>query len=52
MGSFMSSALDANMRKQQEFMLETQRLTLERQLAMQNAMMERQMAMQVSTTLG
>lgn len=48
MGSMISTAMDENMKKQQEFMIDTQKLTMQRQLAMQNAMIERQMAMQVN----
>ncbi|KAF6039019.1 hypothetical protein EB796_002674 [Bugula neritina] len=48
MGSFMSSALEDNMRKQQEFMLANQLLMLERNINMQNAMRERMMATQVA----
>jgi len=44
MGNFIGKAMDDNMKKQQEFMLKTQELMLERQLAMQNEMRERQMA--------
>jgi len=50
MGSFMSSALEDNMRKQQEFMLANQLLMLERNINMQNAMRERMMATQVGVT--
>ena len=48
MGSVIGKAMDDNMKKQQDFMLETQRLTIERQIQMQNQMRERQMAMQIA----
>ena len=50
MGSFMSSALDANMKKQQQFMVENQTVMLERNMNMQNAMRERMMATQIART--
>uniref|UniRef100_G3PZA1 Plasminogen receptor, C-terminal lysine transmembrane protein n=1 Tax=Gasterosteus aculeatus TaxID=69293 RepID=G3PZA1_GASAC len=49
MGFLLSKSMDANFKKQQEFMLHTSRLQqMERQLLMQNQMRERQMAMQVA----
>lgn len=48
MGSVIGKAMDDNMKKQQEFMLETQRQTMERQIQMQNQMRERAMAMQIA----
>jgi len=52
MGSALSGAMketmDDNMKKNQEFMLETQKIQLGRQLQMQNAMRERQMSMQLA----
>ncbi|CAC5407584.1 plasminogen receptor (KT)-like [Mytilus californianus] len=48
MGSVIGKAMDDNMKKQQEFMLETQRLQMERQIHMQNQMRERMMAMQIA----
>lgn len=48
MGFLLSKSLDANMKKQQEFMLHNARLQMERQLMMQNQMRERQMAMQIA----
>ena len=47
MGSFISSAMDDNMKKQQVFMVENQVTMLERNMNMQNAMRERIMATQV-----
>ena len=47
MGSFISSAMDDNMKKQQVFMVENQVTMLERNMNMQNAMRERMMATQV-----
>ncbi|BFY99796.1 hypothetical protein BsWGS_02836 [Bradybaena similaris] len=44
MGLFLGKTLDENLKKQQEFILKTQQLQLERQLAMQNEIRERQMA--------
>ncbi|KAM8827818.1 plasminogen receptor (KT) [Spinachia spinachia] len=48
MGFLLSKSMDANFKKQQEFMLHNSRLQMERQLLMQNQMRERQMAMQVA----
>ncbi|XP_070563553.1 plasminogen receptor (KT)-like [Ptychodera flava] len=48
MGNPMTKVMDENMVKSQEFMLKTQRMTMERQLMMQNVMRERQMAMQIA----
>ncbi|XP_077352853.1 plasminogen receptor (KT) [Festucalex cinctus] len=48
MGFLLSKTMDANLKKQQEFMLHNSRLQLERQMMMQNQMRERQMAMQIA----
>ncbi|XP_068561917.1 plasminogen receptor (KT) [Cebidichthys violaceus] len=48
MGFLLSKSMDANFKKQQEFMLHNSRLQMERQILMQNQMRERQMAMQVA----
>lgn len=48
LGSAMKETMDENMKKNQEFMLQTQKLQLGRQLQMQNAMRERQMSMQLA----
>jgi len=40
--------MDENMAKQQQFMLEMNRMTLERQIQMQNQMRERMMATQIA----
>ncbi|XP_037547680.1 plasminogen receptor (KT) [Nematolebias whitei] len=48
MGFSLSKSMDANLTKQQEFMLHNSRLQLERQILMQNQMRERQMAMQIA----
>ncbi|RUS79388.1 hypothetical protein EGW08_012848 [Elysia chlorotica] len=48
MGSFFSKTMDENLKKQQEFMLKTQQLAMERQMAMQNEVRERQMAMMIA----
>jgi len=41
--------MDENFKKNQEFMLKSQSMTMERQLQMQNLMREKQMAMQIAT---
>ncbi|XP_072228324.1 plasminogen receptor (KT) [Leuresthes tenuis] len=48
MGFLLSKSMDANFKKQQEFMLLNARLQMERQILMQNQMRERQMAMQIA----
>ncbi|GFN77256.1 plasminogen receptor (kt)-like [Plakobranchus ocellatus] len=48
MGSYFSKTMDENLKKQQEFMLKSQQLQMERQLALQNEMRERQMAMMIA----
>ncbi|KAK3594567.1 hypothetical protein CHS0354_006256, partial [Potamilus streckersoni] len=48
MGSIVGKAMDENMKKQQDFMLKTGQMTLERQIQMQNLMRERQMAMTIA----
>ena len=48
MGIFASKAMDGSMRKNQEFMLEMNRITIERQIQMQNQMRERQAAAQIA----
>ncbi|XP_029371010.1 plasminogen receptor (KT) [Echeneis naucrates] len=48
MGFLLSKSMDANFKKQQEFMLHNARLQMERQIQMQNQMRERQMAMQIA----
>lgn len=48
MGFLLSKSMDANFKKQQEFMLHNARLQMERQILMQNQMRERQMAMQIA----
>ena len=48
MGMFMSKAMDENMKKQQEFMLEMNRIIIERQIQMQNQMRERQAAIMIA----
>ena len=48
MGMFMSKAMDENMKKQQEFMLEMNRIGMERQIQMQNQMRERQAAAMIA----
>ena len=44
----MSKAMDENMKKQQEFMLEMNRIIIERQIQMQNQMRERQAAIMIA----
>ncbi|XP_033738080.1 LOW QUALITY PROTEIN: plasminogen receptor (KT)-like [Pecten maximus] len=48
MGSVIGKAMDENMKKQQDFMLKTQQLQLERMIQMNNQMRERMMAAQIS----
>ncbi|XP_068726773.1 plasminogen receptor (KT)-like [Montipora capricornis] len=48
LGSAMKETMEENLKKSQEFMLETQKMQLGRQLQMQNAMRERQMSMQLA----
>ncbi|XP_071952313.1 plasminogen receptor (KT)-like [Antedon mediterranea] len=48
MGSMMGKVMEENLKKSQTFMLETQKMQMERQLQMQNLMRERQMAMQIA----
>eukprot|EP00914_Ancora_sagittata_P019207 GHVO01038320.1.p1 GENE.GHVO01038320.1~~GHVO01038320.1.p1 ORF type:complete len:140 (-),score=24.83 GHVO01038320.1:66-485(-) len=48
MGSIVGKAMDENMKKQQEFMLQTQQMQMERQMQMQNYMRELQMSMQLA----
>ncbi|KAM7393017.1 hypothetical protein PAMA_007911 [Pampus argenteus] len=48
MGFLLSKSMDANFKKQQEFMLHNSRLQMERQILMQNQMRERQIAMQIA----
>ncbi|KAL3869614.1 hypothetical protein ACJMK2_042281 [Sinanodonta woodiana] len=48
MGSIVGKAMDENMKKQQDFILKTGQITLERQIQMQNQMRERQVAIAVA----
>lgn len=48
MGSILGRAMNENMKAQQDFMIATQRMQLERQLMMQNALREQQMAVQIA----
>ena len=48
MGNFMGKAMDENLKKNQQFMLEMNRITVERQIQMQNQMRERMAAAQVA----
>jgi len=48
MGSVVGKAMEKNFEKQQEFMLELNRVTVERQIQMQNQMRERMQAMQMA----
>lgn len=48
MGAIFGRAMDENLKKNQEFMLASQRAQLERQMAMQNVMREQQMAIQLA----
>lgn len=44
----MGKAMDENLQKNQDFMQEMQRVTMERQIQMQNEMRERMMAQQIA----
>ncbi|KAI9562578.1 hypothetical protein GHT06_010032 [Daphnia sinensis] len=48
MGGFVSKAVNENMKNNQEFMVEMNRITLERQIQMQNQMRERMVALQIA----
>jgi len=48
MGNFVGKAMDDNMEKQQKFMLEMNRITMERQIQIQNQMRERMAAVQIA----
>lgn len=48
MGAYFGKAMDENMQKNQAFMEEMQRVTMERNIQMQNQMRERMMAMQIA----
>ena len=50
MGMILGKAMDDSMRRNQEFMQETQRVMLERNIQMQNQMRERMMAQQIART--
>jgi len=48
MGGMLGKTMEDNFKKQQDFMLEMNRITLERQIQMQNQMRERMVAQQVA----
>ena len=48
MGLIFGKTMEAQFQKQQDFMIEMNRITLERQIQMQNQMRERMMAAQVA----
>lgn len=48
MGSIVGKSVDTNLKKNQEFMMDLQKLNLERQIQMHNQMRERALAMQVA----
>ncbi len=48
MGNWIGSSMDANLKKQQDYMTEMNQVTLERQIQMQNQMRERMAAMPVA----
>lgn len=50
MGMILGKAMDDSMKRNQEFMQETQRVMLERNIQMQNQMRERMMAQQIART--
>ena len=48
MGGILGKTMETNFQKQQDFMLEMNRITLERQIQMQNQMRERMAAAQIA----
>ena len=48
MGGILGKTMETNFQKQQDFMLEMNRITLERQIQMQNQMRERMVAAQIA----
>jgi len=48
MGNYVGKAMEENLNKNQQFMMEINRITLERQIQMQDQMRERMVAMQVA----
>ena len=48
MGGYLGKAMESQAEKQQKFMVEMNKITLERQIQMQNQMRERQVAMQIA----
>ena len=48
MGMLLGKTMDDNLQKNQDFMQEMQRVTMERQIQMQNEMRERMMAQQIA----
>ncbi|XP_054715626.1 plasminogen receptor (KT)-like [Uloborus diversus] len=48
MGSFVGKSVDENFKKNQEFMMQLQRLQLERQIHMRNQIRERKLALQIA----
>ncbi|XP_046637405.1 plasminogen receptor (KT)-like [Daphnia pulicaria] len=50
MGGYVSKAVHENMKSNQEFMVEINRITIERQIQMQNQMRERMVALQIART--
>lgn len=48
MGGIIGKAMDENLQKNQQFMLEMNRVTMERQIQMQNQMRERMAASQIA----
>ncbi len=52
MGGILGKAMESNFQKQQDFMLEMNRMTMERQIHMQNQMRQRMQAAQVAGARG
>ena len=48
MGSFLGKTMDENLQKNQQFMEEMQRVTMERNIQLQNQMRERMVALQIA----
>eukprot|EP00092_Neocalanus_flemingeri_P088195 GFUD01111410.1.p1 GENE.GFUD01111410.1~~GFUD01111410.1.p1 ORF type:complete len:154 (+),score=49.66 GFUD01111410.1:220-681(+) len=48
MGNYVGRTMEDNLKKNQEFMLEMNRITMERQIQMQDQMRERMVAMQIA----
>ncbi|CAL1285656.1 unnamed protein product [Larinioides sclopetarius] len=49
MGSYFGKSVDENFKRNQEFMMQLQRLQLERQIHMRNQIRERKLALKIAT---